>query len=338
MRYVMTMIALCGCLGIAKSYATTENKIEIQDYKKIFIPVYTSAGKIKIAIRTYYTGNQLFFVLVDPYSLKTCVASATSLSYRYPQNIEQQGGSRYFNIQQLNDTPYLQALNKYTNASCERYNNCGATQSDRLQEHFLTIDMCPSSKQFEREFFLKLIKLSDKLHKTIPISLCVSGLWIVKHTEEFLWLKEQHHKGKLQITWVNHSFSHPYYRDLPIENNFLLFNKDSFEDEILETEKILLQYNIVPTPFFRFPGLISDKTLLEKLRSFGLITLGSNCWLAKGEQITPGAFILVHGNSNEPEGIKIIMSIIDRLNLLPIENAFSPIIDKHNAPESHTRK
>lgn len=60
-----------------------------------------------------------------------------------------------------------------------------------------------------------------------------------------------------------------------------------------------------------------------KLKSFGLIPLGSNCWLAKGEKVTNGAFILVHGNSNEPEEIKIIMPIIDNLNLLPIENAFS---------------
>ncbi|KJV97693.1 hypothetical protein RAMDARK_0198 [Rickettsia amblyommatis str. Darkwater] len=32
-----------------------------------------------------------------------------------------------------------------------------------------------------------------------------------KHTEEFLWLLKQQENGYLQITWVNHSFSHPYF-------------------------------------------------------------------------------------------------------------------------------
>ncbi|MDR0296495.1 MAG: hypothetical protein LBH67_00665 [Rickettsia sp.] len=325
--HLVTNITFCCFLLSFQSHAFGINKVdileEIQDYKKVFIPVYTQEGKIKIAIRSYYNSKKLFFVVVDPYLLKTSVTPAENLAYRYPENIEPKGESRYFSIKQLNNTPYLQALNKYTTTSCKTA-NCGAIKSGQLQTngHFLTIDLCPSSKEFEKEFFLKLIELSDKLHKPIPISLCVSGLWMVRRTKEFLWLKEQHDRGKIQITWVNHSLSHPYYRDLPIENNFLLFNKESFEDEILETEKILLQYNIAPSPFFRFPGLISDKTLMQRLKSLGLIPLGSNCWLAKGEQVTDGAFILVHGNSNEPEGIKIIMPMISNLRLLPIESAF----------------
>lgn len=320
---LITFIVFCCCLGVERSYAMEANKIVIQDYQKVFFPVYTQAGELKVAMRSYYTADTLFFVLVDPYSLKTCVTAAKDLGYRCPKQIEQKGGSRYFSLKQLNSTPYIQALNKYTNTSCETYVNSGAIKSDTLQGNFLTIDMCPSSKEFEKEFFLRLIQLSNKLNRPIPISLCVSGLWIVNHSAEFLWLREQHQKGKLKITWVNHSFSHPYYRDVPIENNFLLLNKESFEYEVLESEKMLLQYNIVPTPFFRFPGLVADKTLVEKLRSFGLIILGSNCWLAKGEKVTPGAFVLVHGNSNEPEGIKIIMPMIDDLNLLPIESVFS---------------
>ncbi|KAJ6644929.1 Protein VirD4 [Pseudolycoriella hygida] len=206
---------------------------------------------------------------IDPYSFKTSTVPATSLDYRDPDNIEEEKGHRYFSIEPLNNTPYLQALNKYISASCKQA-NCGATKSDQSLGHFLTIDMCPSSKKFEQEFFAKLVKLSDKLNKPIPITLCVSGAWIVEHTKEFLWLKEQHNKG-----------------------------------------------------------LISDETLMQKLKTFGLVPLGSNSWLAKGEKVIEGAFILVHGNSNEPEGIKIIMPIIDNLNLLPIENAFLPTkIDK----------
>ncbi len=51
--------------------------------------------------------------------------------------------------------------------------------------------------------------------------------------------------------------------------------------EVLEVGKILVSNNIAPSPFFRFPGLISDQTLIEKLEYLGLIPLGSDAWLAK---------------------------------------------------------
>lgn len=241
--YLIIVITLCF-LVVYKCYATGISTLVIQDYKKIFIPVYTQKGMLKIAIRLYFNSKKLFFILVDTYSLKTSIAAAKNLSYRYPENIEQQGESRYFNIEQLNNTPYLQALNKYTTNSCKNA-NCGATKSDssQMNGYFLTIDMCPSSKKFEREFFLKLTKLSDILHKPIPISLCISGLWMVNHEKELLWFKEQHNKGKLQITWVNHSFSHPYYRDLAVENNFYFLTKKVLKMKYLKLRKYY--YNII---------------------------------------------------------------------------------------------
>ena len=204
--------------------------------------------------------------------------------------------------------------------------NYGATSSMyKVKGQFLTIDMCPSSKSFEEDFFKKLVELSSKLNKPIPIAICVSGLWINKHTEEFLWLLKQQENGYLQITWVNHSFSHPYFKDKPFEDNFLLSNKDDFENEVLEAGKILVSYNIAPSPFFRFPGLVSDQTLIEKLKDLGFIPLGSNAWLAKGEKVQDGSFILVHGNSNEKAGIDLIMLMLPELKLLPIEKAFLPV-------------
>ncbi len=201
--------------------------------------------------------------------------------------------------------------------------NYGATSSMyKVKGQFLTIDMCPSSKSFEEDFFKKLVELSSKLNKPIPIAICVSGLWINKHTEEFLWLLKQQENGYLQITWVNHSFSHPYFKDKPLEDNFLLSNKQDFENEVLEAGKILVSYNIAPSPFFRFPGLVSDQTLIEKLKDLGFIPLGSNAWLAKGEKVQDGSFILVHGNSNEKAGIDLIMPMLPELKLLPIEKAF----------------
>ena len=317
--YIISYLLFLGSYAFASDYSN-----KIQNYHKIFTPVYIQDNKIKVAIRSWYNdANELMYILVDPYSLKTSITPVADLT---PYNIQtgQKTTVSKDNMQKLKDTPYLKALNQYTHCNAMQRENCGATKNEttKLDGFFLTIDMCPSSKNFEKDFFQKLVILSDKLHRPIPISLCISGLWVVRHEDELLWFKKQQDLGKLQITWVNHSFSHPYYKDKPIADNFLLSNQQNFEDEVLQAEKIMLKHSITPSVFFRFPGLVSNNTLLSKLKSLGLIPLGSNAWLAKGEKITPKAFILVHGNGNEPAGIKLILPMLDNLKLLPIKNAF----------------
>jgi hypothetical protein len=205
----------------------------------------------------------------------------------------------------------------------DKLQNYGATAAlYKINGVFLTIDMCPSKKFFEKAFFEKLVEMQKRNLKPTPIAISISGLWIVNHAEELSWLKEQSLLGKLDITWVNHSFSHPYIPRIPLEHNFLLRNEEQFEKEVLQTEIILLENNITPSIFFRYPGLVSNENLTKKLNKLSLIPLGSNAWLAKGEKITAGAFILVHGNSNESEGIKIIQPVLSSLPLLPIQQAF----------------
>jgi len=40
--------------------------------------------------------------------------------------------------------------------------------------------------------------------------------------------------------------------------------------------------------FFRCPGLVSDRSIIERLLSYGLIAVGSDAWLAKGQQARNG--------------------------------------------------
>jgi len=312
MRNILSFILIISFFN--SSYASEKAAI-ITDYKPMFLPV-IHEKKTKIAIRSYLNDDKPYFVLVDPNSFKTVLTLQDQAAL--PKNEAEKQNL----LKKLNNTPYIKALNKYT-AAPYILQNYGATNSMyKVKGQFLTIDMCPSSKNFEEDFFKKLVELSIKLNKPIPIAICVSGLWINRHTEEFLWLVKQQENGYLQITWVNHSFSHPYFKDKPLENNFLLSNKEDFESEVLEAGKILVSYNIAPSPFFRFPGLISDQTLIEKLKDLGFIPLGSNAWLAKGEKVQDSSFILVHGNSNEKTGIDLIMPMLLELELLPIEKAF----------------
>lgn len=301
----------------------------VRDYKSIFCPVYNQKLEqpLQFAVRTFYynDSNELFFIIVDPYSFSSAITPAKDVLYRYPAEIEVTENKRYFNWSEIESTPYMQALNKYTSNAASMY-NCGARKSEYdTNDHFLTIDLCPSSKQFEEQFFHKLVKLSTDI-KPSSINLFVSGLWMVGHPEELLWLKQQQVDKKLDILWCNHSFSHQYYPDLPNENNFLLINKDKFIQEIIDTEKIMLESDIIPAPFFRFPGLISDDALMVLLKELCLIPIGTNYWVAKESALTPiepGSIILVHGNSNEPEGIKRVIQELLNLNLKCLTDAFT---------------
>ncbi len=291
---------------------------KIVDYKSVFLPIITSDKETKITIRSYLNNSKKYFVLVDPNSFKTTLISQDQVEL--PKNEAEKQNL----LKKLDNTPYIKALNKYTKPPYIQQ-NYGATHSMyEVKGQFLTIDMCPSSKSFEEEFFNKLVELSVKLNKPIPIAICVSGLWINKHEKEFLWLVQQQQKGHLQITWVYHSFSHPYFKDKPLENNFLLSNKENFESEVLEAGKVLVSHNIASIPFLPFSwfSFRSNITLIEKLKDFGFIPLGSDAWLAKGEKVQDGSFILVHGNSNEKAGIKLIMPMLPGLKLLPLEKAF----------------
>ena len=85
---------------------------------------------------------------------------------------------------------------------------------------------------------------------------------------------------------------------------------------------LLLENGLIPSPFFRFPGLVADGGLLEKLRQLSLIPIGSDAWLAKGENPANGSFILVHGNGNEPQGVRKLLPLLrgeNHLRLLPLE-------------------
>ena len=147
-----------------------------------------------------------------------------------------------------------------------------------------------------------------------------------QHQDELDWLKREIRQGKLAVTWVNHSYHHAYDPKAPLERNFLLTPGTDFEREVLDTEVLMLANGLLPSPFFRFPGLVADGRLLGKLRSLSLIPVGSDAWLAKGEAPKRGSFILVHGNGNEPQGIARVLPLVREtpgLRLLPLKAAFA---------------
>lgn len=288
---------------------------QINDYNRLFLPVYNQSGELKIAIRAFKQDGIPSFLIVNPQTLKTQVVAMTAMLPRNPPAKKNPG---YFTHWYVTSTRYYQLLNKMT-APPYPLENQGLKHADKLAEgNILSIDLCPSTRPIEKAFFQRLIDASKSTKQATPITISISGLWIIQHHKEYQWLLQAQKNNQLAITWANHSFSHVFYRDLPYANNFLLSPESNFDYEILATEKLLLESGQTPSIYFRFPGLVSDKNLIKKLKLYGLIPLGADAWLAKHQPITPGGIILVHGNSNEHQGIVAILPLIKQLNLKPI--------------------
>jgi hypothetical protein len=159
----------------------------------------------------------------------------------------------------------------------------------------------------------------------VHVSLAISGLWIIQNQEDFIWLQSLKSDNFI-ITWVNHSFTHRYCKDIAMESNFLLLSDTVIQSEILDTERILVENGEIPSIFFRFPGLISDEKFLVELKKYGLVQLGSGAWISKMKEddiIKKGDIILIHGNGNEErKALEILCKFIDSTNLqfLKLEN------------------
>lgn len=164
----------------------------------------------------------------------------------------------------------------------------------------LTVDMCQSKKPYEKRLFTALEKLSHKRGISIPVAVCLSGKWIKRHEKELKEIKNM----DLDITWVNHSLTHP------IENDFLNDPNIDFKKEVYGNIKLMESYGLKPSKYFRFPGLRHNRKRLKELNDMGFINLDCDAWLAKGDKIRDGSIVLVHGNGNEPKGIDILLDIL----------------------------
>jgi hypothetical protein len=290
----------------------------ISDYHSVFKPFFASDGTLLAATRRYSRGDDARFLVLDPdrFAFRE-MTEASVLSARTATDDAWQ------------ITPFARALARHT-APPFPLQNGGLREAEHpVPGFFLTADLCPAKRPLDRGFIEALTALP--LKQPVPLALMVSGLWVQRHPDDFAWLRNQVTAGKLAITWGNHSFTHPYAPKTPLEENFLLSPGTDFTAEALSLEALLLEAGLIPSPFFRFPGLVSNRRLIEKLRDLQLIPIGSAAWLAKGETPRSGSLILVHANGNEPEGIRLLQAFFAKQRdsfrrgdtaLLPLRDAF----------------
>lgn len=279
-----------------------------------FITIYGDEFSPEKEILNYRVDNKMFIHNNTP-KLITRTFIQDNEKYGLAINL-QTYETEIINLKNINfhnsfETNFYKLLIKFTKFS--GIANSGMTKSVIKNDEnvYLTIDMCPSSKKgFEKEFFEKLIKNNEN---PVEVAIAISGKWIEKHQDEFLWFLEQQKNRNLNITWINHTYNHRYKKSKKIDENFLLLKGTNLDEEVLKLEKTLLKQNQIPSIFIRFPGLIADEKILNEMREkYSLLPIGSDTWIAKGEKIVNGSIILIHGNLNEHKGIVMLNRYLEK--------------------------
>jgi hypothetical protein len=255
-----------------------------------------------IVLRRFENRGKEYYLLVNPQTLQTKV-NESSFYQVQPMTLAE---TRTF----FKKTPYEKVISQAEKQSVT-IQDAGIERGIPSETGIsLTADLCPSHSPLDRRIFTTMFTEFKKVEKPAPIALSVSGLWILHHQADLEWLKQLCNDGEIRITWVNHSYNHRVSKNAPLKENFLLEPGTDINYEVLATEQLMLKNGLIPSAFFRFPGLVSDQQLVYKITDFGLIPIGSDAWLAKGQQPRSGSIVLIHGNGNEPVGVQDFIKLL----------------------------
>ena len=289
-------------LLLVASTATLNAQTHISDYRS-YLATANLKGQTFILLRSFKADGKASYLAVNPQNLNTQKIFATELRNLKPCSFSQL-------TLKMGNTPYIKALLR-AQANALPMQDAGITHALPQEKGItLTIDLCPSHKGLDRDIFTSLIGAFKEAEKPIPVALSLTGKFLKLHQGDIDWLKSLVKSGNIDITWINHTYNHRYDPKIPISHNFLLEPGTDLQQEVLMLESAMFEQNLMPSVFFRFPGLVSSQQLVNKVGSFGLIPVGSDAWLAKGQQALPGSLVLIHGNGNEPLGVKDFIKLL----------------------------
>ncbi|WP_225976522.1 polysaccharide deacetylase family protein [Mucilaginibacter ginsenosidivorax] len=253
-------------------------------------------------IRSFENEGKSYYLLVNPQTLETKIEEPNFYQVK-PMSLTD---ARAF----FKNTPYQKALRKAEKQSVTIQDAGIESGVPKETGISLTADLCPSHRPLDKRIFTDIFNEFKKVERPVPVALSVTGIWMRQHPQDLEWLKQMQAKREIYITWINHSFNHRVSLKAPLKENFLLEPGTDISYEVLETEKAMLKNGLLPSVFFRFPGLVSDQQLVYKITDFGLIPVGTDAWLAKGQQPQAGSIVLIHGNGNEPTGVNDFIKLL----------------------------
>jgi hypothetical protein len=256
------------------------------------------AGRRLSVIRAFVFRGTAAKLVVDADTMITAVVASTVLD----RDTRTATGA-----DAMASSPYATSLAKVAGSAraLDRVSATASFPTTTTEPFALTIDMCQSRREWDRRLYEWAVDLSTSLGRPVPVGIAMTGGWAKAHPNELEQLLTWQHEGKLDITWINHSSTHPLHcvDSACRRAEFLTAASVDFDEEVLGLERTLLARDMLPSVIFRFPGLVHDARRLGQLSRLSLFPLDANGWIAKGQPIAPRAVVLVHGNGNEPPGI-----------------------------------
>jgi len=301
LKYYRSLIPLLIFTANSKLVLAQANYTKIENYK-VYYGVAKDFPRELMVLRSFDNYGKHYLLMVNPQTLQTRIDQSNVYQVQ-PMTMEQ---ARAF----FKNTPYQNALTKAEKQSVMIQDAGIEAGMPKETGISLTADLCPSHRPLDRRIFTDIIAEFKKVEMPVPIALSITGVWMKQHPEDLEWLKQLQANHESYITWINHSFTHRVSLKAPLKENFLLEPGTDINYEVLETEKAMLKNGMLPSVFFRFPGLVSDQQLVYRITDFGLIPIGTDAWLAKGQQAEPGSIVLIHGNGNEPVGVNDFITLL----------------------------
>ncbi|HEX7502238.1 MAG TPA: polysaccharide deacetylase [Acidobacteriota bacterium] len=290
-----------GCL-ITAALLSVPLGAAVNEYRTYFARTTLADGAPAIVIRRFTQKRRSFCLVVNPQTLATEIVPLADLKIASASLADLR--------REFASSPYDRALAEAAANSMKLEDAGIAHRLPAERGVSLTIDLCPSKKPLDRFLFKDILAAFSKAESPVPLAIAVAGIWMKKHPADLRWLAGLAHSGKITVDWINHSYHHKYDPRLPLRRNFLLEKGVDLNEEVLRTEQKMIECGLTPSVFFRFPGLVSDPAEFARILAYGLIPVGSDAWLAKKQKPGPGSIVLIHGNGNEPLGIKEFLTLV----------------------------
>jgi len=297
-KFILLLLCFISLTTIVRAQA---NYTKIENYE-VYYGTAKHFPQEWMVLRRFDNYDKHYLMLVNPQTLETKIDESSFYQVQ-AMTIAQ---ARAFFI----NTPYERAISKAEKQSVMIQDAGIENGLPKETGISLTADLCPSHRPLDRKIFTDIITEFKKVEQPVPIALSVTGVWMRQHPVDLEWLKQLQADHEIYITWINHSYTHRVSLKAPLKLNFLLEPGTDISYEVLETEKAMLRNGMLPSVFFRFPGLVSDQQLVYRITDFGLIPIGTDAWLAKGQTAMPGSIVLIHGNGNEPVGVNDFIKLL----------------------------
>jgi hypothetical protein len=308
----ISRLLISGAMGALVAVVTVPAAPEknaastIRDYRLFLaMPADTPVtNNVPVALRRFHRNDSDFIVTVNPRDLSLAIIPFDTVQSTWREFDWQE----FINV--YRKSTYGKAILEARRAVLP-IKDAGFNRFLHSQEGIsLTVDLCPSKRPLDRFFFDTLITALSSEESPVPIGIAITGAWIKTHHKDLEWLVNLERQKRIAITWINHSYNHHVLAERPVSKNFLLDTACNLDEEVIGTERLLLEKGLTPSIFFRFPGLVSNPELIVKVVSYGLIPVGSDAWLAKEQKPRNGSIVLVHANGNEPFGLQKFVSLL----------------------------